>query len=152
MTEDSLGSRFRSAAQSPGLALWHVTNRWQAAMRAALAPHDLTHVQYVLLACLVWLHASDPRRNLTQVELAGFASTDVMMTSQVVRALEAKGLIERPRHPSDGRARVLRATPSGIRTARSATRDVEATDGSFFGPLPDIDRFTADLSRLGRAD
>lgn len=148
MPEGSLGSRYSSASQSPGLALWHVTNRWQAVMRAALAPHGLTHVQYVLLACLVWLHASDPERHITQAELADFAATDVMMTSQVLRTLEAKGLVERPRHPSDGRARILRATSLGTQAARTATRDVEAADASFFRPLTDIDTFTADLSRL----
>jgi DNA-binding MarR family transcriptional regulator len=146
--DEALGSRFPSASQSPGLTLWHVTNRWQAAMRAALEPHGLTHVQYVLLACLVWLRASDPGRNVTQVELAEFAGTDVMMTSQVLRALESKGLIERLQHPTDGRARVLLPTSVWASAARAATRDVESADASFFRPLPDIGTFTADLACL----
>jgi DNA-binding MarR family transcriptional regulator len=117
-------------------------------MRAALDPHGLTHVQYVLLASLVWLQAGESERNVTQVELAEFAGTDVMMTSQVLRTLEAKGLLERPKHPTDGRARVLRPTPAGIRAARNATQDVESADASFFGTLPDVAAFTADLARL----
>ncbi len=48
-----LRTRFASADQSPGLLLWQVTNRWQAAQRAALAPLGLTHVQFVLLASAV---------------------------------------------------------------------------------------------------
>ena len=44
-----------SADESPGLLLWQVTNRWQAAQRAALKPFELTHVQFVLLASLTWL-------------------------------------------------------------------------------------------------
>ena len=148
MADDSLGSRYTSASRSPGLALWHVTNRWQAVMRAALAPHDLTHVQYVLLAALVWLNASDPGRHITQADLAEFATTDVMMTSQVLRTLEAKDLIERPNHPHDGRARILKATTRGVHAARTATRDVEAADASFFRPVPDLETFTETLSRL----
>lgn len=130
----SLGSDFDSAAHSPGLALWQVTNRWQAVMRATLKPHDLTHVQYVLLAALVWIqsHTDDP---ITQAELAEFAATDRMMTSQVLRALESKQLIQRDHHPSDGRARDLRATPAGILRAQQATQDVEAADREFFAPL-----------------
>ena len=46
---------FASADDSTGLLLWQVTNRWQAAQRAALKPHGLTHVQFVLLASLTWL-------------------------------------------------------------------------------------------------
>nr|WP_240902188.1 MarR family winged helix-turn-helix transcriptional regulator [Arthrobacter silviterrae] len=130
------------------MALWHVTNRWQAVMRAALAPHGLTHVQYVLLASLVWLHSVEPDRQMTQAALAEHTATDVMMTSQVLRALEAKGMVERARHPGDGRARILRPTPRGILAARAATGDVEAADASFFGRLPELGAFTDALNLL----
>lgn len=148
MSDSTLGSRFRSAAESPGLSLWQATNRWQAVMRATLSPHGLTHVQYVLLACLVWLHTADKERNITQIELAEFAATDVMMTSQVLRTLEAKGLIERQQHPTDRRARVLHATAEGIAAAQRATRDVESADGAFFSTLHDLRTFAAELTRL----
>lgn len=147
MADTGLGSRFPAAAQSPGLLLWRVTNRWQAAMRAALAPHDLTHVQYVLLASLTWLGDRDPERLVTQVDLAGFAATDPMMTSQVVRALERAGLVERLPHPTDRRARVLRATAEGAAAARRATADVEAADAAFFAAV-DGEAFAAQLAAL----
>lgn len=147
MAEEGLGSRFPAAAQSPGLMLWRVTNRWQAAMRAALAPHELTHVQYVLLASLTWLADREPERLITQVDLAGFASTDPMMTSQVLRSLERAGLVERLPHPTDGRARVLRATPEGAAAARRATADVEAADAAFFAGV-DAAAFAAQLAAL----
>jgi hypothetical protein len=50
----------------------------------ALAPLDLTHVQFVLLASTWWLNEQGARP--TQVELATQAGADVKMTSQVVRA------------------------------------------------------------------
>jgi DNA-binding MarR family transcriptional regulator len=128
--------------------LWHVTNRWQAVMRTALEPHGLTHVQYVLLASLVWLHHDDPANRITQANLAEFAATDVMMTSQVVRALEQKDLLERLPHPHDGRARLLRPTPAGTRVARAATADVEDADDSFFSRLHDAAAFAGELGRL----
>lgn len=150
MPDGGLGSRFPAAAQSPGLLLWRVTNRWQAAMRAALTPHELTHVQYVLLASLTWLGDREPERLVTQVDLAAFAATDPMMTSQVVRALERAGLVERLPHPTDGRARVLRATPEGAAAARRATADVEAADAAFFSQV-DAGAFAGQLEQLAAA-
>jgi DNA-binding MarR family transcriptional regulator len=103
-------------------------------MRSALRPHDLTHVQFVLLASLWWLedHLPGPP---TQVRLAEQAGTDPMMTSQVLRGLEARGLLERAADPSDGRARRLRLTPRGGDLIAGALADVESADGDYFAPL-----------------
>ncbi|KAB2584620.1 MarR family transcriptional regulator, partial [Rhodococcus erythropolis] len=87
-----LETDFEDAGDSPGLMLWRVTNAWQASIRAALRPFDLTHVQFVLLAALTWLDAETP---ITQRDLAEYARTDPMMTSQVIRTLESKKLVER---------------------------------------------------------
>ena len=150
MADGGIGSRFPAASQSPGLLLWRVTNRWQAVMRAALAPHGVTHVQYVLLASLTWLADREPDRLVTQTDLAGFAATDLMMTSQVLRSLEKAGLVERLPHPTDRRARVLRPTPAGAETARRATADVEDADATFFAAV-DADAFARQLTALGAA-
>ncbi len=58
---------------APRLLLWQVTNRWQAAQRAALKPFGLTHVQFVLLASLAWLDVEGP---VTQKQLADHAVAD----------------------------------------------------------------------------
>ncbi|MEV0059738.1 MarR family transcriptional regulator [Nocardia sp. NPDC050718] len=131
---EGLRTEFGDAQDSPGLLLWQVTNRWQAAQRAALAPFDLTHVQFVLLASLTYLghRGAEP---VMQRELAEHAATDPMMTSQVLRALEQKGLIERRAHPRDRRARALVATADGVALANRAVVAVEACDRTFFGPL-----------------
>jgi DNA-binding MarR family transcriptional regulator len=128
----ALESEFADPEESPGLALWRVTNAWQAAQRAALRPFGLTHVQFVLLASLAWLHQEAPVR---QRDLALHAQTDPMMTSQVVRALEAKGLIERRPHPADRRARALVVTAAGVALVNRAIVAVEVVDRRFFGPL-----------------
>jgi MarR family transcriptional regulator, organic hydroperoxide resistance regulator len=132
VAEHGLESEFAAAEQSPGLLLWRVTNAWQAAQRAALAPFGLTHVQFVLLASLVWLHGAEP---VTQSALAAHSRTDRMMTSQVLRALEGKGLLVRPAHPTDARARALAPTEAGVRLANEANAAVEATDAAFFARL-----------------
>jgi DNA-binding MarR family transcriptional regulator len=139
-------SRFDSADASPGLLLWRVTLAWQRVMRTALAPHDLTHVQFVLLASTWWLqeHAEPP----TQQQLAEHAGTDPMMTSQVLRRLADRGLLTREADPADGRARRVRLTDAGARVLRGALADVEAADGSYFAPLPDTDGFVRSLRTL----
>ena len=87
----SLNTSYPDPQASTGLMLWRVTNSWQRAIRAALAPFALTHVQFVLLATLTSIDSSVP---VTQRDLATRAAIDPMMTSQVLRTLESKGLIE----------------------------------------------------------
>ncbi|MGW6130942.1 MarR family winged helix-turn-helix transcriptional regulator [Cellulomonas sp. NPDC055163] len=89
-------------------------------------------MQFVLLASLAWLHGEEP---VMQRQLAAHAGTDPMMTSQVLRTLEGKGLVERHAHPRDARARALRVTPAGLELANRAVVVVEEVDARFFGPL-----------------
>jgi DNA-binding MarR family transcriptional regulator len=140
-----LHTEFADADDSTGLVLWRVTNAWQAAQRQALRPFGLTHVQFVLLASLAWLGTDSP----TQQQLAHHAGTDPMMTSQVLRALESKQLVERHPHPNDGRARLLAPTPAGRTLANHAVIAVEACDRNFFAALgEDRGRFTTLLTRI----
>jgi len=143
---DGLRSEFADADDSPGLMLWRVSNAWQAAQRAALQPFGLTHVQFVLLASLTWLRSDGV---VTQRDLAEHARTDPMMTSQVLRVLETKGLIRRAGHPTDGRARALTVTRRGAALADTANVAVEGVDRTFFGTLDDdVPRLTDMLRRL----
>jgi len=129
-----LESEFHTADESPGFLLWQVTNRWQASQRAALRPLGLTHVQFVLLASLAWLRTDGP---LNQRILSEHAGTDPMMTSQVLRSLEGRGLVERTTDPDDRRARKVAVTARGRDLANRANLVVEACDRSFFGPIGD---------------
>ncbi len=122
-----------SPGDSPGFLLWHVTLRWQRAIDAALAPLGLTHVQFVLLACTWWLNTHGEHPN--QLALARQAGTDVKMTSQVLRTLESKGLVEREVDPADTRARRLRVTTLGTDLAPRAIAAVEQADADFFQPV-----------------
>ncbi|AKL67563.1 MULTISPECIES: MarR family winged helix-turn-helix transcriptional regulator [Streptomyces] len=131
--------------ESPGFLLWHVTLRWQRDIAAALTPLDLTHVQFVLLACTWWLNGQGERPN--QLAVARQAGTDVKMTSQVLRTLEKKGLIEREVDPADTRAKRLRVTALGAELAPRAIAAVEEVDARFFAPAP-IEAAVSLLARL----
>jgi DNA-binding MarR family transcriptional regulator len=137
---------FDAAHNSPGYLLWLMSNKWQAQQRLALKPFDLTHVQFVLLACLVY--APDDE-SLTQIQLAERAHTDPMMTSQVLRKLEAKGLIQRMSNAQDKRAIRLEATAKGIELVDRAIVAVEAVDEEFFGTLEtDVPNFVAMMRQI----
>ena len=140
-------SRFRRPEDSPGFLLWQVTNSWQREIRRALKGIGLTHVQFVLLTATDWL--CQAKLSTTQSNVAKFAHTDVMMTSEVVRTLERKGLVVVERNPSDTRAHALRVTSKGKQHVARALELVEDADGVFFGPLArDSARFLEMLNLL----
>ncbi|MCC9311320.1 MarR family transcriptional regulator [Kitasatospora sp. RB6PN24] len=134
-------------ADSPGFLLWHTTLRWQREIAAALGPLQLTHVQFVLLACTWWLNSQGQQPN--QLAVATQAGTDVKMTSQVLRTLEAKGLVRRETDPADTRAKLLQVTEAGADLAPRAIAAVEQADARFFAPVPRADTLTL-LRRLAR--
>jgi DNA-binding MarR family transcriptional regulator len=127
-------------AESPGFLLWHATLRWQRAVTAALSPLDLTHVQFVLLACAWWAgrHGDPPN----QQALATQAGTDVKMTSTVLASLERKDLIRRETDPRDTRAKRVTVTPRGAALAPRAIEAVEQADADFFRPVQTQDAIT----------
>jgi DNA-binding MarR family transcriptional regulator len=132
--------------ESPGFLLWHVTLRWQREIAAALAPLDLTHVQFVLLASTWWLNSRGEDPN--QLGVARQAGTDVKMTSEVLRKLEAKRLIVRTVDAADTRARKIRVTERGGELAVRAVAAVEAVDAAFFRAVPDTGALLAMLRPL----
>ncbi|WP_018505627.1 MarR family winged helix-turn-helix transcriptional regulator [Parafrankia discariae] len=130
-------------SESPGFLLWHATLRWQRAITVALAPFELTHVQFVLLTSVWWLDGQGERPN--QLAVAAYAGTDVKMTSQVLRTLESNGLVRRETDPADTRAKLVRVTEHGAELAPQALAAVEQVDADFFRPVP-----TAEALRLLR--
>jgi DNA-binding MarR family transcriptional regulator len=119
--------------ESPGFLLWRTALRWQRLVTSALRPFNLTHVQFVLLASTWWL-TRVAGETPNQRRLAEHAGTDAMMTSQVVRALEAKDLVTRSPDPKDSRAQCVAVTDEGAELARQAISVVEAVDEQFFSP------------------
>ena len=146
MPPEAMTSRFTSAGESPGFLLWRISNAWQQRQRAALQPFGLTHVQFVLLASLVWL--TQHGATVTQSDLAEQAQTDPMMTSQVVRTLEARGLLTRATSAQDRRARILTPTAAGAALTVAAIKVVEAVDAECFA-MEDVACLQGIAQRLG---
>jgi DNA-binding MarR family transcriptional regulator len=131
MKSHEKNTEFITTRSSPGYLLWLMCNKWQAQQRLALKPFDLTHVQFVLLACLVYA-AED---GLTQVQLAERAEMDPMMTSQVLRKLEAKGFVQRLSNAADKRAVSVEVTNEGVELIERSMVAVEEVDKKFFSVI-----------------
>jgi DNA-binding MarR family transcriptional regulator len=133
MTPKNQVFQFKTPDDSPGFLLWQVSNLWQRKMNAELNHLGLTHVQFVLLAGLVWLNQS--QETVTQAKLAAHAKTDIMMTSKVLRALENRGLLTREPNTKDTRSKSLTITQKGYELTIAATKVVDQIDHKFFSAL-----------------
>lgn len=131
MVAQSLFS-FESPDDSPGFVLWQVSNHWQREIKKALEKFGLTHAQFVVLAAAYWL---GQQGNITQTDLAAHARIDKMMTSKLLRTLEAKGLLLRAEHTTDTRAKAISLTPAGVRAAVQSAWAVEEFENQFFASL-----------------
>ncbi len=140
----------RGPQTSPGYHLWHAGLQWTRAVATALEPLGLTHTQFFLLGAVRWLGQSGTPP--MQREVAQFAAFDRNTTSQVVRALEARGLLAREDAPDDTRAWRLRLTAEGERVFQPAVAAVRAVDARFFAPLgKQLAPFSEELQRLREA-
>lgn len=123
-------SRYEGPDESPGFLLWRVASEWQRLQRKALDGIGITHPQFVLLAGIRSLESSESP--VTQAVLARFVHMDEMVTSQVLRGLESRGLLIRSPHPDDNRSKCLNLAPAGAKLLRLAVPLVENVDGIFF--------------------
>jgi DNA-binding MarR family transcriptional regulator len=117
----------------PGLLVWQVATQWQREVRPLLDGLDLTHAQFALLRAAVGCGGADRHAApVTQAQIAEAAHTDPVMTSEVLRTLEGKGLVVRRAHPEDARARRILVTAKGAALAKRAMVAVARCDERYF--------------------
>ncbi|WP_068468793.1 MarR family winged helix-turn-helix transcriptional regulator [Candidatus Protochlamydia phocaeensis] len=122
-------SAFQRAEDSPGFLLWRASTRWRKAIENALKPLGLTHPQFVILASIGWFTRGDAK--VSQARIGQHAGLDANTTSQILRSLEDKKLIERVRS-KDERSKHSTLTTEGIRCLSEALPAVEKADAHFF--------------------
>ncbi|NYB51543.1 MAG: MarR family transcriptional regulator [Methanobacteriaceae archaeon] len=116
-----------------GILFWKITYLWQRKINKNLKSVDLTHTHFALLSGLAWLEKQG--EPVTQIKLANFTRTNVMVTSKIIRTLEDKGFIERTNDGKDSRAKYLHITQNGFKTLEKALKIVENVNNEFFEPL-----------------
>ncbi|WP_175330688.1 MULTISPECIES: MarR family winged helix-turn-helix transcriptional regulator [Candidatus Ichthyocystis] len=126
-----------------GFLLYSAYFSWKRKIENALSPHELTHVQFMLLMSLGFM--TKDVALVSQNDLAKFLKFDVTMTSQVLRNLEKRGLLSRSQKKGDERAKFPKLTEEGTKKIQEATRDLLKTESDFFAPVEknreDLDEF-----------
>jgi DNA-binding MarR family transcriptional regulator len=123
--------------------LWQISTLWRRKIEAVLRPLDLTHPQFVVLACLGWL--TQEGKHVQQKELAQFTAMDITVTSQILRNLEKRGYLTRRHLDGDERAKYPFITESGQQLLEQSLPLVETTDRQFFEVLGNEQNHLIDL-------
>lgn len=148
-TAPMLAGREDSPAAARGALLERVATHWLLELRSALAQLDLTPAQFRLLVAAAWLTSRGA--GIRQSDISAHANADPVMTSEVLRTLERRGLISRTPHPTDKRARSVAVTSTGGALADRAIRLVDATETRFFDAgLPEFGTLAKALKKGGR--
>jgi DNA-binding MarR family transcriptional regulator len=114
-----------------GFVLWRVMHRYQRAVDRTLAPLDLTHLQFTTLAMAAWMcRFGEPA---TQAELARNADIHPMQISLMLKALEDKGMVARPRSAVDTRTKRVEITTAGLTALRATMPMVIGLQQRMFG-------------------
>lgn len=144
-----LAARGESPANAHGALLERIATLWLLQLRTALAPLELTPAQFRLLVAVGWLNARGG--GVRQSDVAQHANADAVMTSEVLRALESRGLVARTAHPTDGRARAITLTESGGALVDRAIRLVDVVEAKFFeAGAPEFGPLAKALKKGGR--
>lgn len=118
-----------------GYQLWLATNAMIRVHQRTLEPLMLTFVQFLILSAVFRLDS--PHTNVRQSDICAFCGTDPNMTSQVVRTLVKKGMLERGSNPSDRRAYALTITPAGKTLVVAARERLREPVEALLAPLGD---------------
>ncbi|MFD3500779.1 MarR family winged helix-turn-helix transcriptional regulator [Streptomyces sp. NPDC058676] len=136
----------KAPSPTPGYLVWRLANKWRTAVDQALAPLDLTHAQYVLLASLSGMERSG--RQPSQRELADYTGLEALYVSKLARSLEAAELVRRTRDAEDTRVVRVALTDEGLKAVRPAIDAVQVLLDQLLMPLGGLDdRRTDDFKR-----
>lgn len=132
----------------PGALLWRVSKLWQSTMHGTLTGLGLSSTNAIVLSNILRLELEG--KDVTQSQLAALCSVDRMTASTILRALEAKGFIERKVHGADKRSIELTLTSEGRTVAHEALRRVSDVHQKFFELIDDeqLRQLTTGLSEL----
>lgn len=129
-----LPSKFSNdSAKSTGFLFIRTYNNWHTQIKKILQPLGLTHPQFVVLTITAYLQ--NKGEIVTQAMISSYSEIDPMTTSQILKLLEKKNLIQRAPHPADTRAKMILLLEEGIQKVSLAVQLVEEFDHRFFGSL-----------------
>lgn len=143
---------FDKPEDSPGLLLWQTTTTWQRMINKALAPYNISHAQFVILAITLWLESQN--QEVSQNFIVRQSKLDKMTVSKSLKKLVAEGYVKREELKEDTRAKSVHLTSKGRTLASKLVPIVEKIDAVFFGSLPKLEqkKLTQILHQLAQAN
>ena len=129
---------FEAAEDSPGFLLWQTTITWQRLIKKALDGYDISHMQFVIMASLLWFeeHQEFP----TQATISRLSKIDEMTVSKSLRKLAMQGYVSRQESSKDTRAKCVSLTSIGRELTAKLIPIVEGIDRSFFNAVAKDDQ------------
>jgi len=115
--------------------LSYIVARLERAMRRAInervQPYDLTTLQYTTMSVL------GRRGSLSNAQLARRSYMSPQAMSEVIEALEQRGLIERSRHPHHRRVYPVGLTAKGRKVLAACETAIDELEAEIFGGIDD---------------
>lgn len=115
---------------------------------AILKPHDLSFARYEALVLLTF----SSRGSLPLGKMGERLQVHPTSVTSIVKRLAEQGLVERRRHPDDGRAVLAEITPAGRDLVERATRDLVESDFGLTALAPSDLAAVSELLRPIRSD
>jgi len=114
-----------------GFVMWRIVHRYQREVDQALQGLDLTHLQFITLTLVAWMSRTGDAA--PQAEVARFGDIHPMQVSNVLKALERKGLVRRSPSPGKALAKDVAITSAGMVVLKAALPLVIAVQARLFG-------------------
>ena len=114
---------------SPGWLIQRLSQRFETAMEAALAPHGLALGQFALLMSVLETDGQ------TQTELGAIFAMPAWKISRYLDGLQAAGLVDRRADPASRRTHRIHATDAARALAPGLRAAAQAVNARLMAPL-----------------
>ncbi len=116
--------------KNTGYILWRVANCWNRKIEKGLSPLNISQVQFILMAGLD--RFTQNKCYVRQQDLSKYCHTDINVTSQALRKLESKGMVERVYRKGNNKSRYPVLTDLGKATLVKAHEISKIAHTEFF--------------------
>lgn len=116
---------------------WKVTMNWHRVLKKILAPHALSHADFIIL---IILNNNDSAEGVMQNDNVNFSSMDKMTVSKALKRLVRLGFVSRHENPIDTRAKTVNITNIGKAALETLSPKIERRKKEVFGKINDEDQ------------
>jgi len=119
--------------QSIGFQFWKLHAQWQKKVGEILAPFNITHTQFVMMASIAWFE--EQGISPSQAQVAKLMNLEKMTFSKAIRQLESKKMVKRSKSKKDARLRCLSLEAQALEIVPLAMQAIAEVDIEIFGAL-----------------